>query len=313
MATDLSKLKSEELQKALEANFPFRVKKVKRLSGFYDANFSIVTDKGSRFVKVYGGDTLPSITFQIDFIEHLYKGRIPVGKVVETVKGKKYFPVLNTYGIVQTFLKGEHVDEKTISPKLLENLGAMLGKIHKVTKGKKFKGKKWKVYPWDLSQFALTAKNLPKVKKHLSADTYRLCEKVISDWKERLKGLSTLKKGVAHNDFHGKNILVEKNKCVGITDFGDSMYTWYAADIAVALMHLCFFAPRPDKNIQAFLKGYSRYFKLTPNELQYIPLLMRMRAYLVTVEITNQFGDKPLGMYRTFFKYAANVLKVLEK
>jgi Ser/Thr protein kinase RdoA (MazF antagonist) len=311
MATDLSKLSSGQLKTVLEEHFLFKIKKVKRLSGFYDANFSIDTDKGKRFVKVYGVDTLASITFQIDLIERLNKSGISVGRIVKTAGGEGYFPVLTTHGIVQTFLRGKHVDEKNINTTLLENLGAMLGKIHHATKGKKFKGKVWKVYPWDLSQFSITAANLPSVKKYLSPEAFSMCEQVVADWRKERTGLARLKKGIAHNDFHGRNILVERNRCVGITDFGDSMLTWYAADIGVALMHLCFFSSRPRRNIDAFLKGYSRRFQLSALERKHLPLLIRMRAYLVAVEIANQFKGTPPTMYRKFFKYAINVLKML--
>jgi len=310
---NLHKLKDVQVIRALETHFAFRVKSVKRLSGFYDANFLIQTDQGRYFSKIYGGDTLPSIRFQLDFIEHLYAARIPVGKLIETNSKRNYFPLGKTYGIVQAFLPGKHLDESSIDARLLENIGAMLGTIHATTKGKRFKGKVWKKYLWDLSQFSMTAGNLPKAKKHLPDEVYQLCRNVRNDWKSERGKLDKLRKGVCHNDFHGKNLLVEGNRVVGITDFGDSMRTWYAADIAGALMHLCFLnGRRPEANIQAFLKGYARHFALPASEKKFLPLLIRMRAYLVAVEITNQFGKTPPGMYRIFFKHAVEVLRFID-
>ncbi len=305
-----SKLKETSIKKALELNYAFTVRKIRKLSGFYDANFRLETNQGSYFLKLYGYDKLPSITFQIALIETLYNSGLPVGKIKNTKDDGKYFAFRQTFGIVQEFLKGNHLKDSKINLKLMENLGQTLGRIHTTTSHAKFKGKKWKKYPWDLAQFHIVAGHLSKVKKYLAPEVYTLSKGVISLWRDNSKDLEVLRKGVVHNDFHGKNLLIQKNRLVGITDFGDSIYSWFAADVAVALAHICFINHKKILSAsRAFLKGYFKTFGLTDAEKEYLQLLVQMRACLLIVELTYFFRGKIIIFYRKFFKDSVYILK----
>ena len=171
---------------------------MKRVQGFYDANFLLATSKGRLFLKVYGHDALPAIQFQTSLIELLYKAKLPVGKLLRTVENDPYFKFKKTHGIVQKFLQGKHLDDSRVDAKLLSHIGAMLGKFDRITQHASFEGEKWKKYGWDLAQFDIPASRLPKLRRLLPKKVFKLSSAVVSEWRKERSQLNKLRKGVIH-------------------------------------------------------------------------------------------------------------------
>ncbi len=303
-------LDANALTAVLREEYGLTITSVAQLSGFYDANFRIDTTAGSFFVKVYGHDPLPVVLFQIDLINTLYGAGLPVGRLCLTKAGASYFVFNDMVGIVQTFLPGRHLADAPKTESLFHNLGETLGRIHASTDGKRFAGEAWKVYPWDLKQFDLPVSHMSGVEKFLNTKTRAACQLVIEEWKRSTAQFDHLRTGVIHNDFHNKNVLVERDHVVGITDFGDSMRSWFAADVATAIAHFDFDDPQVLNFIKIFLSGYESAFILTDDEKVLLPLLIKMRAVVVLIEIPKHFAEQRTPLYEQFFTDAARVLEV---
>lgn len=303
-------ISESEIKRAFQKNYGLAVKALVPLAGFYDKNYQVVVQGETFFLKMYGFDALPSIRFQLSLIQKCVKAGLPVAALVPTKDQKMYFKVGKYHGSLQKFLAGKQLRAVKKTETVMEEVGGVLGKIHALTRGKRFEGKDWKTYPWDLSQFSLMVKDYAKIKSRLPAELALLIEEVVADWKSQRSSLDKMRKGIVHNDYHAGNILMAKGTCTGVVDFGDSMRTWYAADVAIACAHICFKGVKnPEKYMQAFLKGYSRYFQLNRLELGYLALLMRMRAVCVVVGLMVRSKEDEPGLYQSLFVEQVEFLK----
>lgn len=287
-------INEEKLKSLLKKNYGILVKALTPLNGFYDKNYKITTANFDYFVKIYGFDKLASIKFQLDFLSKCFKSGLPVAKVIQTNSNTSYFKIDKTYGILQEFLDGEQLRNIKINHNIVTNIGFILGSIHKLSHRSNFVGKKWKKYQWDLAQFNLVMKDYSKIKTIFPSSISDLINEVMTEWKSNKEKLLKLRNGAIHNDFQGRNILVTKGNNISIVDFGDAINSWYVADIAISLAHICFATEQPSVFIKSFLQGYQKQFKLLKLEKKYLPLLMKMRAVTAIVEIQLLRGKKAI-------------------
>ncbi|MDT3426002.1 Ser/Thr protein kinase RdoA (MazF antagonist) [Paenibacillus forsythiae] len=92
--------------------------------------------------------------------------------------------------------------------------------------------------------------------------------------------------GLIHNDFHPYNFYID-NGDITVFDFDDSLYGWFALDIAIAAAHACWWGSpahdRKSKNefskrfLNDFLTGYFKQNNLDKYGLQQIPMFMDYR------------------------------------
>ncbi|GEM_PF-5412278 len=118
-------------------------------------------------------------------------------------------------------------------------------------------------------------------------------EQVIGEWQHSQKDFATLRMGVIHGDFYEDNILATEKRCVAVVDFSDSLNSWYAADVAIALLHLVYTRPQAAKQASLFLMAYQQTFPLPQNAITLLPLLMKMRAATLIVETACDYGGHP--------------------
>lgn len=278
--------------------------KLTRLHGFFDQNYKVVTPDKILFLKIYCNEKTSEVVFQIDLMKKYRAAKLPVAKIIPTTNGKDYTAVQANRAIVQEFLPGEPFRLARKTSSLYKNLGATLGKMHKLTASETFAGKNWKKYVWDLHQFNGVAVDYQKVKKQLTPELTQFIESVFKEWKSRKASLAKMREGIIHGDYHGSNVLVLGQRCAAVTDFGDANRSWFAADVAIALAHLCFYdnEMKPAAAMKAFLSGYEKYFLLTKVEKSNLELLMRMRAVTVIVEVVLYKPGTKQSTYKDLFE-----------
>ena len=249
---------------------------------------------------------MPKILFQLDFMSKANRAGLPVPKVIWTAKNKKLFGYQKKYGALFGYIPARHLYDIKFTPSILYRVGKLLGGMHKFTMGMEFDGKPWKKYAWDLAQFSIVAKDFEKVKKFFSKKVEILITQTINDWENNWPKLKKLKTAVIHGDFHGANLLIDKNNKIWITDFGDANQSYLLADIAVALAHLCMPLVNYQNLARAFVKGYTSIFSLNNKEKRFLPLLVRMRACTEIVEST--LDKKNDALDKKLFSHALKVL-----
>ncbi|MGG3739206.1 phosphotransferase enzyme family protein [Aeribacillus pallidus] len=113
--------------------------------------------------------------------------------------------------------------------------------------------------------------------------------------------------GLIHNDFHQGNVLVHE-KGIGIIDFDDCEYGWYAQDIAVALYHAFWQATALGSSdlsfgftfLQSFLNGYRKTRNLSPETVQQIPLFLRWRDFVLYALFMKNWPLDSLEAWQTY-------------
>ena len=97
--------------------------------------------------------------------------------------------------------------------------------------------------------------------------------------------------GIIHSDMHQGNIFIDGNN-VSVFDFGDSMYGWFALDIAVSLCHALWWGRKDNEGndytnsiIKHFIKGYLSANKLSDFCISKIPIFMKYRHLCMNPEI----------------------------
>lgn len=300
----------DEIKLKLKTHYGIDAKEIERLRGYYDSNFRIYDGEKNYFVKLFGVDDENAVMFQVDFINACCEADIPAAEVLKTKTGEQHILINGKPFIVQEFLEGELLLDTEHTDILLEHIGKTLGQIHKVSSQQTFKGSKWKQYEWDSAQFHLVEANFEQAKPYLNKECLDLVNAVLTDWKVNTKRFENLRPGVIHNDFQGLNLLVKDNLCSGVVDFGDTLESWFAADVATALTHICLCKAEPFVKMRKFLRGYQTHFNLTHSEHALLPLLARMRATTIVVNHKKDFKENIPKEYKKIFDDAVNVLKL---
>lgn len=303
----------ESIKQIIQKNYNLQVLSLVKLKGFYDSNYRLLTNKGKRFLKIYGKDNLPSVKFQVELTSFLKSHGFPVADTIYAKNGKVYVLVGSNYAVMQEWLRGKGFYDSGAPVELMRKIGFIMAKMHLATQNAVFSKAQWKKYVWDAVQFNLVTKDFIKVKPKLSNSNIKAAKEVFGEWGRAKKILSTLPKGVCHNDFHGGNLFVQDNKLSGIVDFGDALKTWYAADLAIALFFICYSNANPTRLCKSFVSGYQKIRKLTVNEKKSLVLLIKMRAVALLVEVPLEVKHKDNGFYEKIFKQAATVLKQFSK
>ncbi len=181
----------------------------------------------------------PEILAEIHWIEHLAKSGLKVPKILPDIEGNKVVSLTDGNqhyeAVVFSEIKGEHPQEQIVtSPQFLETLGSLIGKMHKASEtyeGSHLEGKREDWFQERGLRHALAAAKISKQQ----ALFFRL-KKAIS-WMESLPQTSS-NYGLVHADLGALNMFVGEDDTIGIIDFDDSCYHWYAFDLAIVIFSM---------------------------------------------------------------------------
>ena len=163
-------------------------------------------------------------------------------------------------------------------------IGAALGKLHKLTEGYSVPVSFSRRRDWSKSQHLVKAPELFKrydirlydaFFRHM--DAMKLLENTDSNF------------GLTHGDFLLSNYLIDEDKRVTIFDFDECEYSWFAADLAIN-MHCLLIAAQPlqlhTRTSDAvelhyrLLKGYSKHREIAPDMIFGLEPHFRTRDFI---------------------------------
>lgn len=281
----------------LRKNYGIKVVSLNKLSGYCDLNYQIVTEQKDFFLKIYNNDPLSTVCSHINFLDYCYQARLPVAKIIKSRKGMQYCLIDKKPAILQDFIQGTPLSKIKISTHLSEQIGSYMGLIHAATLDRKFSDTFERNSPWNLTFFHLVEQHFTEIQDLLDREILNIITKTISEYRTKSSKLQAMNRGVIHGDFHGNNILLAENNIVGILDAGDCNFSWYTADIAIALVHIFLEYNQPELIVK-FLQGYRQYFSLKEEEIQLLPILCKMRCCTLIIEILKDFGENiPQQLY----------------
>ncbi|HSE30159.1 MAG TPA: phosphotransferase [Pyrinomonadaceae bacterium] len=111
--------------------------------------------------------------------------------------------------------------------------------------------------------------------------------------------LPGLRLSVIHGDTNDYNILIndERSEVVGIIDFGDMVYSYTVADLAIGLAYVVLNNDSPIAAAANVIRGYHQVFPLRDGEIAVVWALMIMRLCMSVCIATYQQQQRPDNEY----------------
>jgi len=153
---------------------------------------------------------------------------------------------------------------------------------------------------WDLSQ---AEGGIEQYKTYIHEPSRKaLIEKYLSCFQTHFRSkMNNLRQSVIYNDANNYNILVNINtdltaELSGFIDWGDLLYTFTLADLAVALAYIMMDKTEPLQIAKILIEAYHQIFPLTENEVNVLLGLILLRLCLsvsLAAYRRNQVKDNP--------------------
>lgn len=276
-----------------------------------DQNFLLETAAGERFVLkiAHGEEQQATLEAQEQAMAMVARATnlcpiaIPAlsGKTISEVKsenGTRHFVRLVSY------LPGTPMGAiPRHSPGLLYDLGRSMGRISRALAGFDHPAIH-RDFHWDL------ANGLRVCHQHhdqiQDAGLRALVDTIAQDFQNNAAPLlTTLRRGAIHNDANDYNVIVgggndpasRNQSVVGLIDFGDMVYSYAIADLAVAMAYAMLDKSDPLAAAVHLVRGYHAESPLQENEIAALFGLARMRLCMSVCIAAQQVQQRPDDVY----------------
>lgn len=263
-----------------------------RFSTEKDDTFRIDASDGAQYIlKVSNpGETAEELDLQVAAMRHVaaVAPDLPVPRVLPSINGQFVVPVASPTQPHRTarlysYLEGMPLDALHASAVDHYEIGEVLAKLQLAMAGFHHPHEH-RVLAWDVKHLA----GLTGLQTHIADPSHRaLIEAALARFAAIEPALRRCPTQVVHNDFNRSNIVANPgapNFVSGIIDFGDTVHTAVAIDVATAVMNqfpIDFDADGPhDLFVPAreLLRGYLAHAQLSTDELRLIPHLAMARV-----------------------------------
>lgn len=288
---------------------------IARLATEKDDTFRLDSSDGRRHILKVANPAEPQaeIDLQVAVLEHIAIAdpALPVPRIIPNLAGASHFLLTDRAGQARSvrlmsYLPGTPLDTLDSTAPQREAVGAILARLRLCMSDFEHAAA-GRTLAWDvknLSGLAHLARGVgdPRQRAQLEAGLER--------YYQYAPRIARLPAQVLHNDFSKSNIVVDAAAAhfvTGIIDFGDTVRTAIAIDVATALLNQL---PRntgtlPDDDLFAdardLLRGYLRVAPLSTEELAMIPHLVMARIItraLLSLHLASGFPDNATYLLR---------------
>ena len=275
-----------------------------------DDTFQVKSNQGIFVLKIANPDeTEVEIDFQNGILTHIAEKDplLPVPRLKQTKCGNYKAKITDIDGSLRfvrllTYLDGMPLDRIRSHPGQRIQIGRVLAQLRHAMEDFRHPGEA-RCYPWDVQHLLLQAPLLDEVTEPSKHDALA---RGLERFREIEPRLRDCRQQVLHNDFSKSNIVVDHNDqnfVKGIIDFGDSVRTAIAVDVATALLNQLPELPNEDLFCHGrdILTGYLDIAELTNEELLLIPHLVMARIVvraLLTLWRARLFPDNKTYILR---------------
>ncbi|MDG2406160.1 MAG: phosphotransferase [Paracoccaceae bacterium] len=260
---------------------------LKRFETEKDDTFRVITKDRQKFVlKIANSDeTFGEIDFQHRILNHAEARdpTLPIPRIIETRDRRDIFQIAELDGTLRyvrmlSFIDGTPLCETQSNARERVKIGKMLARLRHSTEGFSHAHED-RYYAWDV-QHLLTLEHL--LDEVDSLEQRDLLSRGLERFRSIESRLHNCRKQVLHNDFSKSNIVVDHDDpsfVKGIIDFGDSVNTAIAVDVATALLNQLPETPSEDlfHHGRDIMEGYLSIAELTNEELALVPHLVMAR------------------------------------
>lgn len=271
-------------------------------------NSTYIIEADSKFViRVYrkGAKTADKIRREIDFMQELYRRRLPVPKVILN-KAKNPLTIFNEAGhnwqaIAMEFIEGHH--HANYNTHVIDQLAHYQAKMHQigVSYGHQHKEKpELQLVPGEFTNL---------INKKLCTPANRELLGRIESYKVYLD--PKLECGYVHNDYDIENVLFDdRNDIQAILDFDDLTFMPVVVCLAFSLWSVLFESKKIDY-VDRYIKVYCQTRPLSTMELDYILKIILFRHYAIAslTILRNQMGEEELKQYENIEKQLRTLTK----
>jgi 4-aminobutyrate aminotransferase-like enzyme len=247
-----------------------------------DQNVLLQTDAGDRFVLKIANASESRVLLEAQnaALAHVARRTPLCQTVIPTLDGAAIADVTVrgvTYGVrLFTWIAGTPLAE-TADPslELFEDVGASLAELDAALDGFEHPAVH-RSFHWDLAR----AIEIVRAESALVADaTLRALVTAVAARVESRDGerLSRLRRAVVQNDPNDYNVLVNEGRVSGILDFGDIVYSYAIADLAIAIAYAVLDKADPLATAAAMVRGYARTRPIDDDEIASLHALVLLR------------------------------------
>ena len=250
---------------------------------------------------------------ELRFLQTLRRKGVNVCKPVLDMNKSRYIKIEAAeglrYGALFDFIPGRHL-ASDFGPrnKNLLQLGALVAQMHSAADSIKQPIQRWTIgFDNVVTQFL---QNAPDVLGHREKDLKYL-HKLADRLEDVILGQpdNAFDFGLCHGDLHLNNVMLQADGDLTIFDFDLCAYSWRVYDIATVWWSLSR-NPKSRQQLQAFLRGYTQYRRLSKEEkallpwfvvfrhFEYLNFQLSMRQHLGSA----WFGDHYYDFHLKFFK-----------
>lgn len=245
------------------------------LIGYEDFNFSLETDKGKFFVKIFSNErTLNDCKRNVDVIVKSIEAGVSVPKIYSSDQGFLHILKIDKSTLrlcVMDFIDGRDFfsSKKPITKKDILSLA------HQAALMNTIKLKPSKIYDtWAITNFLL---EFEKKSSCLEKEDFDIIYPLVEEFKY-LK-VETLPHCFVHGDIIRTNVIKDKKGKLWIVDFSVSNYYPRIQELAVLACDILFNQhdkSESEQNFKNALKEYQKTIKLTQKELESLPTYIKL-------------------------------------
>jgi Ser/Thr protein kinase RdoA (MazF antagonist) len=271
-----------------------------QLDGEYDLNFRI---NSTHILKVMrDGCRTEFVDLQCRALNHLRTFSLPL--VVPSRKGRPFETCKDEKGCDRILWVLENIEGKTwaeFKPKtrdLILKLGETTGAMDKALTGFDHSGL-YREFKWHLPSGDWIAEKLEIID---NSARQKVIRQILDDFSGFKTNLDALPAQAIHNDINDYNILVtgslhDSPAISGIIDLGDMCAAPVVCDLAIAAAYVVLDHPDPESALENLVKGFHSAYPLSPEEIDMIWPLLRLRLAVSVVNSTLMAKEKPDDPY----------------
>lgn len=289
----------QEIIEAMLAQYGLSMARVDPIESNNHCVVRVAAASGTYCLKLDTAVTEIRLRSQLEYMEYLSDGGLPVMDVIRATSGDSIAKVSDTVGVLFGWIDGASL-EKTTEPALLEESGALLAGMHlraaEIQPSTGFDRPRWdQTYApsedgWLRDFFARSLVD------DAARETIARAARRVHTTLQSLPN-DTATYGLIHADFHGGN-LIHDGKMVRVIDFDDSGWGHWLFDITWPAVIFAKAHGSPDGFLNPFLKGYERLRPLTGMETDLFHDFM-LAAGLAVVEMIHSSSLEERGSIAT--------------
>lgn len=299
------RFRQPEAERLVREAYGLEASVVSELPSERDQNFHLEDASGLELVlKIASSAESPSILdFQNQALERIAERDpgLPIPRLRLTTAGDRISAISDGNGASFLCRLFDHLPGRPLatvrphSERLLQSVGSSMGRLDRSLEGFAHSEQK-RLLKWNAANAREVVEGaLELVSTDERRELLRHFLQLIEN--EVAPGLSSLPRGVIHNDANDYNLLVSEGEISGILDFGDMIESVLVCELANACAYVMFGKTDPLRAARAVTSGYHRARPLREDELRLLFPLIATRLAMSVAISARQFRDEPEKEY----------------